>query len=133
MNKLTVLDKDTTKVSITKSSKTIAATVITSLMLLNSNLALADNNANQQTNSNSPDPCGAELCLSGIGLAGGINACKPHIKKFFSISATGKYGVFLPGVTYVKRYKWLNQCKSGNAAFKLMIMNAYGQLPSSPF
>jgi len=110
-------------------SNTLVTSLLVSLLLVTSNLSLA----NQPNNSNKPDPCGAELCLSGAGLASGIKECKVHIKKFFSITGTGKHGIFLPGVTYTKRYKWLNQCKSGNKAFKTMIMNTYGHLPSYPF
>jgi len=110
------------KLSFNKSIKLLSVIIFSYSLLSTSNSYAVQAN-----------PCGAELCLSGVGLAGGIKECKVHIKKFFSISATGKHGIFLPGVTYGKRYKWLNKCKSGNKAFKVMIMSAYGNLPSYPF
>jgi len=80
------------------------------------------------------DPCGAVLCLSGIGaLDGKLGECKPHVKKFFSFNAFDKKGFFSPSAAYVKRYKWLNQCKSANPVFKQAIMASYGYMQRSPW
>jgi len=112
----------TTFTNSTKNTKILITAAVLSGLLITNNSYAAE-----------ADPCGAELCLSGLAAAGGnIKECKVHVKKFFSIKGFKK-GIFVPAATYAMRYKWLNQCKGGNKAFRLAIMNVYGNLPYLPF
>lgn len=83
---------------------------------------------NTSEDADSDDPCVTVMCLYGKVTGNSQDECDPAIKKFQSIKATKKHGVFDPTKTLKKRTQFVNSCPSADSAIRKMVLSAYGKL-----